>query len=59
MSVSHYMDRVDPIRRQLLGATTRNLALTTPTDADVPLRDWIQAHLGDEAIADCSVRNLT
>lgn len=59
MSVSHLMERSDPIRRQLLGATTSNLALTTPTDADVPLRDWIQAHLGDEAIADRSVRNLT
>ena len=59
MSVTHLMERSDPIRRQLLGATTSNLALTTPTDADVPLRDWIQAHLGDEAIADRSVRNLT
>ena len=59
MSVSHLMDRSDPIRRQLLGVTTSNLALTTPTDADVPLRDWIQAHLGDEAIADRSARNLT
>lgn len=59
MSVSHLMERCDPIRRQLLGATTSNLALTTPTDADVPLRDWIQAYLGDEAIADRSVRNLT
>lgn len=59
MSVSHLMEQSDPIRRQLLGATTSNLALTTPTDADVPLRDWIQAHLGDEAIADRSVRNLT
>ena len=59
MSVSHLMERSDPIRRQLLGATTSNLALTTPTDADVPLRDWIQSHLGEEAIADRSVRNLT
>ena len=59
MSVPHLIDSSDPIRRQLLGATTSNLALTTPTDADVPLRDWIQAHLGDEAIADRSLRNLT
>ncbi|MDE0506664.1 MAG: phytanoyl-CoA dioxygenase family protein [Candidatus Poribacteria bacterium] len=59
MSVAHLMERSDPIRRQLLGATTSNLALTTPTDADVPLRDLIQEHLGDEAIADRSVRNLT
>ena len=59
MSVSHLMRRSDPIRRQLLGATTSNLAFTTPTAADVPLRDWIQAHLGDDAVADRSVRNLT
>lgn len=59
ISVPHLMDSTDPIRRQLLGATTSSLALTTPTDADVPLRDWIQAHLGDEAIADRSLRNLT
>ena len=56
---SYQMERSDPIRRQLLGATTSSLALTTPTDADVPLRDWIQTHLGDEAIADRSARNLT
>jgi len=59
MNVSHLMKCVDPIRRQLLGATTSNLAFTTPTDADVPLRDWVREHLGDQAMPDRSLRNLT
>ncbi|MCZ6679253.1 MAG: phytanoyl-CoA dioxygenase family protein [Candidatus Poribacteria bacterium] len=59
MTVSHYVDRCDPIRRQLLGSKTGNLGLTTPKDEDVPLRNWIREHLGEEAIADRSVRNLT
>ncbi len=59
MTVSHYMDRCDPIQRQLLGAKTGNLGLTSPKDEDVPLREWMREHLGEEAIADRSVRNLT
>ena len=59
MTVSHYMDRCDPIRRQLLGSKTGNLGLTTPKDEDVPLREWMREHLGEAAIADRSVRNLT
>ncbi len=59
MSVSHYMDRCDPIRRQLLGSKTGNLGLTSPRDEDVPLREWMREHLGAAAIADRSVRNLT
>lgn len=59
MTVSHYMDRSEPIRRQLLGAKTGALGLTSPKDEDVPLRDWIKTHLGEDAIADRSVRNLT
>ena len=59
MTVSRYMDRCDPIRRQLLGSKTGNLGLTTPKDEDVPLREWMREHLGEEAITDRSVRNLT
>ena len=59
MTVSHHMDRCDPIQRQLLGSKTGNLGLTTPKDEDVPLREWMREHLGEEAIADRSVRNLT
>ena len=59
MTVSHYMDRCDPIQRQLLGSKTGNLGLTSPKEEDVPLREWIREHLGEEAIADRSVRNLT
>ena len=59
MTVSHYMDRCDPIQRQLLGSKTGNLGLTSPREEDVPLREWMREHLGEEAIADRSVRNLT
>ena len=59
MTVSHYMDRCDPIQRQLLGSKTGNLGLTSPREEDVPLREWMREHLGEAAIADRSVRNLT
>ena len=59
MTISHYMEHSEPIRRQLLGSKTGALGLTTPKDEDVPLRDWIKSHLGEGAIADRSVRNLT
>ena len=59
MTVSHYMDRCDPIQRQLLGSKTGNLGLTSPKDEDVPLREWMREHIGEAAIADRSVRNLT
>ena len=50
MTVDHYMDRSDPIRRQLLGASTGGLGYTSPKDEDVPLRDWIEEHLGEDAV---------
>ncbi|MCI0561127.1 MAG: phytanoyl-CoA dioxygenase family protein, partial [Nitrososphaera sp.] len=50
MTVSHYMDRCDPIRRQLLGASTGGFGYTTPSDEDVPLRTWLKEHLGEEAV---------
>ncbi len=39
-----------PIRRQLLGANTSANAWFDPSDDDVPLRDWIRARYGDEAV---------
>ncbi len=59
MTVSHYMDRCDAIQRQLLGSKTGNLGLTSPREEDVPLREWMREHLGEESIADRSARNLT
>ena len=40
----------DPIRRQLLGATSSANAWFDPVDDDVPLRTWIREHVGDEAV---------
>lgn len=52
MTVAHLMERCDPIRRQLLGASpTGGYGYTSPTDEDVPLRTWLREHLGPEAVA--------
>lgn len=51
MTVAHYMDRCDPIRRQLLGASTGGFGYTSPGDEDVPLRGWIREHAGEGAVA--------
>jgi hypothetical protein len=51
MTVAHFMDRCDPIRRQLLGAGTGGFGYTSPGDADVPLKGWIKEHLGEAAVA--------
>ena len=52
MTVAHLMERCDPIRRQLLGASpTGGYGHTSPTDEDVPLRGWIREHLGEAAVA--------
>lgn len=37
------LDRVDPVRRQLLGDAATQLGYYLPTDADVPLRAWCHA----------------
>jgi ectoine hydroxylase len=37
----------DPIRKQLLGATTDYNAYFTPNDVDVPLRFFLKEHFGD------------
>ena len=51
MNIAHLMDQVDPIRRQLLGYATSGNGYYDPQPADVPLRDWLQEHVGDDAVA--------
>ena len=52
VTMSHYWDRLDPIRKQLFGAApTGGYGYTSPTDADVPLRTWLSEHLGPDAVA--------
>ena len=50
MTVSHFMDQCDPIRQQLLGASTGGYGYTSPSDKDVPLKTWLSGHLGAEAV---------
>ncbi len=51
MRVQHYLERSDPIRRQLLGASaTGAYGYSSPRPEDVPLRAWLQEHLGAEAV---------
>ncbi len=47
MSVEPLYERCDPIRRQLLGAATRNNGRYVPSEEDVPLRGWLIDNLGD------------
>ncbi|MDA0708746.1 MAG: phytanoyl-CoA dioxygenase family protein [bacterium] len=43
MQVAHYLDRCDPIRKQLLGVSySGGRGFTSPTPADVPLRTWLE-----------------
>ena len=51
MTGARFMDRCDPIRRQLLGASSGGSGYTSPRDEDVPLREWIRRHAGEEAVA--------
>ena len=37
-------EAADPIRRQLLGYATSQHGRTSPADADVPLRGWLEQH---------------
>ena len=51
MTVDHYFEKADPIRRQLLGASpTGGMGYTSPTDEDVPLKGWLETHLGEGAV---------
>ena len=52
MTVAHYMDQCDPIRRQLLGAgPSGGKGYSSPMPEDVPLRDWMEENLETETIA--------
>jgi ectoine hydroxylase len=51
MTVEQHFDRIDSIRRQLLGHVTNNNGRYVPKDDDVPLRGWLIEHLGEEAVA--------
>jgi ectoine hydroxylase-related dioxygenase (phytanoyl-CoA dioxygenase family) len=51
MTGARFMDRCDPIRRQLLGASSGGKGYTSPSDEDVPLRQWIHEHAGEQAVA--------
>lgn len=50
MTVEHLFDRIDPVRKQLLGAVVSNNGRYVPVDDDVPLRGWLVEHLGEEAV---------
>jgi ectoine hydroxylase-related dioxygenase (phytanoyl-CoA dioxygenase family) len=50
MQHSDTVEVVDPIRRQLLGASTSANAYFDPSEEDIPLRAWIRDHLGDRAV---------
>jgi|TARA_Y100000310_G_scaffold161476_1_gene161348 hypothetical protein len=51
MTVAHYMDRSDPVRRQLLGESPHGgFGFTSPSDEDVPLKQWLADNLGRDAL---------
>ena len=50
MTVDHVMDRCDPIRQQLLGASTGGMGYTSPGPEDVPLKAWMEQHLPPEEV---------
>lgn len=46
MTVAHVLERChDPVRRQLLGDGLNANGRFSPTDADVPLKGWLEEHL--------------
>jgi ectoine hydroxylase len=51
VTVNAFWDELDPIRKQLFGASaTGAYGYTSPTDDDVPLRSWINANVGAHAV---------
>ena len=51
MTVEHYMADADPVRKQLLGASPNGgFGYTSPTDEDVPLKTWLEEHIGKDAV---------
>jgi ectoine hydroxylase len=51
MQHADLVERVDPVRRQLLGWSSSPNGWFDPTDDDVPLRAWVRHHFGDGAVA--------
>ena len=49
MTVQDLWERSDPVRRQLLGWGLNCNGYYSPTDEDVPLRQWLREHSPDEA----------
>jgi ectoine hydroxylase-related dioxygenase (phytanoyl-CoA dioxygenase family) len=49
MTVEHLWASSDPIRRQLLGAAVNSNGRYSPSEADVPLRAWLQEHCPEDA----------
>ena len=57
MTISHCLPSCGPVMRQLLGVGTDGGAargvgyrFSSPRDADVPLKRWIAANLGEQAV---------
>jgi ectoine hydroxylase-related dioxygenase (phytanoyl-CoA dioxygenase family) len=50
MTVAGLLSRLDPIRRQLLGAGLSANGTYDPHDDDVPLRGWLREHCPDDAL---------
>ena len=50
MDLAHLYDKVDPIRKQLLGYATSGNGRFSPQDEDVPLREWIRRNVGERAV---------
>jgi hypothetical protein len=52
VTAGHIWNQLDPIQKQLLGSSANGgFGYTSPRDEDVPLKLWMQEHLGEEAIA--------
>jgi ectoine hydroxylase len=49
MTVESLWDQSDPIRRQMLGWAVNCNGRYTPSDADVPLREWLKEHRPEDA----------
>ncbi|MEM7363611.1 MAG: phytanoyl-CoA dioxygenase family protein [Pseudomonadota bacterium] len=51
MTVAHYLDRCDPVQKQLFGESPNGgFGFTSPADEDVPLKTWWAAHVGQDAV---------
>ena len=51
MTVEHYMDKADPVLKQLLGASPNGgFGFTSPAEEDVPLKQWLVEHIGEDAV---------